>query len=119
MYRQYMSQEKYDDIVNSDRVEPDIFPHCNQTMFHEPGVCAFCDGYFRRHPRFVPESYVTPEANGWGGNKAPIIDDEKAAQEQAEWNEWMQDSVKYEINERKRLAERIEKMLKVFRRPRP
>ncbi len=84
MYRQFISEAERDRIINeySDRNTP---PHCNDQMFHEPGVCAFCDGYYRLNPDFVPTSYVTPEANGWGGNQAPIVDDAKAAEEDAEW----------------------------------
>lgn len=81
MYRQFISQEEYDEIVN-EYIYSDNFPHCNQTMFHSPGVCAFCDGYYKGHPGFMPPVYEFADANGWGGNMAPIIDDVKAAEEQ-------------------------------------
>ena len=118
MYRQYLSKEEYDDIVHSDRDDPDIPPHCDPTMFHEPGICAFCDGYFRRHPSFKPATYVTPEANGWGGNQAPIVDDTKASEEQAQWDQWVEEMIsgEYEANERKRLALTVEHILSIFRR---
>jgi hypothetical protein len=118
-YRGYMSKKEYDEIVNSDRSDPDIFPHCDQTVFHEPGICAYCDGYYRRHPGFNPPAYVAAEANGWGGNQAPVIDDDKAAEEQAEWDEYMRDIIsgEFEAKERKHLSEAVENILKVFRRP--
>lgn len=80
MYRHFITQAEYEDIVAT--TTGDRPPHCNQTMFHEPGVCAFCDGFYRANPNFVPESYVTPEANGWGGNQAPVVNDVEAAREE-------------------------------------
>jgi hypothetical protein len=87
-YRAYISKAKYDEIVNSygerygDMNTP---PHCNSSTFHAPTTCAFCDGYYRVHPGFRPAQYATREANGWGGNVAPIVDDAKAAAEDAAW----------------------------------
>lgn len=79
MYSQYVSQEEYEKIVNTDY--GDTFPHCNTTTFHSPGICPYCDSYYRQHPDFHPVAYATPEANGWGGNIAPIVDDQKALEE--------------------------------------
>lgn len=82
MYRQYITHEEYDEIVNEDYGDEDTYPHCSTTCWHEPGVCAFCDGYYRRYTEFVPTQYTAREANGWGGNVAPEVDDEKAEAEQ-------------------------------------
>jgi hypothetical protein len=87
MYRQFLSRADYDEIVaDYGRYGADTMPHCNVTMFHEPGICAFCDGYYRLNPNFKPTAYVTREANGWGGNQAPIVDDAKAMEEQSAWD---------------------------------
>jgi len=82
-YQEYISREEYDRIANDDTLgDETTFPHCNTETWHEPGVCAFCDNHYRRFGT-RPGPYATPEANGWGGNMAPIVDDVKAAEEQA------------------------------------
>ena len=85
MYRSYLTQDEYDEIV-CDYDDPKTPPHCNSETFHEPGVCAFCDGYYVANPRFIPAVYATPEANGWGGNMAPKVDDQKAIEEERAWS---------------------------------
>ncbi len=112
-YRQYMTQQEYDRIVNSCKGE--VPPHCNQTMFHEPSVCAYCDGYYRANPGFVPESYVGPEANGWGGNQAPIVNDKMAVEEQLWWDKSLSEIFGVEVKER--IEDVVERILDVFRRP--
>src|SRR5437868_3256017 len=93
MYRQFISQAERDRIVNeySDRDTP---PHCNDRMFHRSGICAFCDGYYKANGvagdslAALPRGafFVEPEANGWGGNQAPTVDDIGAAEEDAIWD---------------------------------
>jgi hypothetical protein len=85
MYRTFISEAERKRIID-EYSDPKTPPHCDDRMFHEPGICAFCDGYYHQNPAFKPASYVTPEANGWGGNQAPIVNDEKAAEEDAAWN---------------------------------
>ncbi len=85
MYRQFISEADYVEIVNTD-FGADSMPHCNPTMFHVAGTCPYCDNHYRVHPDFKPTSYVTREANGWGGNQAPIVDDAKAAEEKSAWD---------------------------------
>lgn len=89
MYRHYMTQAEYDEIANGKYSDEDTFPHCNQSTFHRPQTCAYCDGYYKSHPAFTPETYAAAEANGWGGNMAPIVDDEEAAKEEAVWTKMM------------------------------
>lgn len=118
-YKKYLSQNEYDHIVSQDYTDdPDTFPHCNTTMFHEPGVCAFCDGYFRRHPDFHPVNYVTREANGWGGNQAPIVDDALAAREEAEWKQFQEEFLDgtYEAKEQGRVDLLVERIVSRFRK---
>jgi hypothetical protein len=116
MYREYYSQKEWDEIAHGKYGGKDTFPHCNQTFFHAPGICPFCDGYYYRNPGFVPSTYVEPEANGWGGNQAPKLDDEKARQEQEEWDEYMRGmaSGEYELKEREWVRENVARMLKFF-----
>ena len=119
MYRQFISQADYDRIVNNDHVDdPDIFPHCNTETFHEPGTCPYCDSYFRRHPGFTPAVYATREANGWGGNQAPILDDVKAAEEQQAWDAMVAEFVDgtYEKKEKKRIQDRFDAIIARFRK---
>lgn len=80
MYRQYLTQDEHDEIVEGYK-DPTTRPHCNSETFHKPGVCAFCDGYYKRNPGFTPAAYATPEANGWGGNMAPMVNDLLADEE--------------------------------------
>lgn len=85
MYRQFISQAERQRII--DGYDDDRPPHCNDKMFHKPDVCAFCDGYYKRNGSELPRGafYVFEEANGWGGNQAPTVDDAKAAEEDAQW----------------------------------
>jgi hypothetical protein len=86
MYRQFISEaERQKIIAEYGKYGKDTPPHCNDKMFHEPGVCAYCDGFYKLNPGFTPPSYVTPEAYGWGGNAAPIVDDDAAAEEDEMW----------------------------------
>jgi hypothetical protein len=88
MYREFISETDRDEIIaNYGRYGTNTPPHCNETMFHKPGTCAFCDGYYGLNPDFKPASYVSREANGWGGNMAPIVDDKKAATERSTWDQ--------------------------------
>lgn len=116
-YQKYITQEKYDEIVNGyEGCSPDTFPHCNQTTFHEPGVCAYCDGYFKRHPGFIPASYAPLEANGWGGNKAPIVDNVLAYEEKEELELLLGKIVSGEHaqEERQKLHRRVQEILDTF-----
>ena len=85
-YRRYITQAERDRIVAD--ATPGVSPHCNAETLHEPETCAFCDGFYAAGGTH-PSEYSTPGANGWGGNQAPIVDDEKAAAEQAAWDEAM------------------------------
>lgn len=117
MYRQFMSRADYARIVNEDF---DAFPHCNTTTFHSPNVCAYCDSYYRQHPEFRPAEYADSAANGWGGNMAPIVDDERAAEEQAAWEEACQDMLDgtWQKKEKKRIMDRVEEIVSRFRKDR-
>lgn len=88
MYRRFISQADYDEIVQTYK-DSDTPPHCNQNVFHDPGLCAYCDSYYKAHPSFQPPEYEFADANGWGGNMAPIVDDKLAAEEQAAWDQEM------------------------------
>ena len=83
MYQRYLTQVECDAIIAG--YMDDRPPHCNPTTLHEPKSCAFCDGYYQRNPGKVPQTFSSPEANGWGGNVAPIVDDARAAEEDAAW----------------------------------
>jgi len=52
MYREFISETDRDEIIaNYGRYGTNTPPHCNETMFHKPGTCAFCDGYYGLKPR--------------------------------------------------------------------
>lgn len=119
LYRQYYTQKEWDQIIDEYGYgDPDIFPHCNQNTFHQPGTCPYCDGYYKQHPGFKPTQYETPEANGWGGNMAPILDDDLANQETAEWHKFLEEVTlgTYEVETKKRVRERWEEIRSFFRR---
>ncbi len=118
MYRQFISQADYDEIANGKYSDPDSYPHCNSETFHEPGTCPFCDGHYKSHPHFRPDVYAPREANGWGGNMAPILDDAKAAEEQAQWDRVTQEFIDgtYDANERSRVDRLVEGIVSRFRK---
>ena len=96
MYKNFISRAEYDRIVQS---YPEAYgsrsPHCDPSVRHRPSHCAFCDGFYLANPeeREVMATFIgitgedwTPDiANGWGGNVAPVVDDDKAAEEDAAW----------------------------------
>lgn len=119
MYRTAYTQEEWDAIVNDNYNEwdHDVFPHCDQTIFHTTGVCPFCDGYYRRHPTFVPAATVPAEANGWGGNMAPKLDAKAAIEETQALEEFvskMKDAVRDTRVENERWAERARNIIAKF-----
>lgn len=120
LYQNYMTQAEYQEIANGKYSSPDSYPHCNIETFHEPGTCAYCDGHYLKHPGFTPPTYATREANGWGGNRAPIVDDVKAALEDRDWKAFVDEFMNgdFQAKQKQRILDAVERITSRFRKSR-